>query len=266
MSYDKELEVAQTAIIRAGQNILEAYAHFQAIPHAPASITTDADRESQEVILQILQAAFPGDAFCAEENTPSLQGRATTGSRLWVIDPIDGSRGFAQKNGQFSVMIGFVEADQLVLGLVLEPVQGRLTFARRGMGCWRQDGTATPVLCQVSGTTSLATSSLVLSHIRPELGLPAPARALGSATVTHTHSAGVKLVRVARGEADLYLSHYVEFHDWDICAGHLLVEEAGGQVTGLRGETIRYGLPGALQRYGLLASNGLLHSAALKKL
>jgi 3'-phosphoadenosine 5'-phosphosulfate (PAPS) 3'-phosphatase len=73
----------------------------------------------------------------------------------------------------------------------------------------------------------------------------------------------VKLARVARGEADLYVNTYTEFHDWDIAAGHLLVEEAGGKVTGLRGQTPRYGTPGAWQRHGLLATNGHLQGEAL---
>ena len=70
---------------------------------------------------------------------------------------------------------------------------------------------------------------------------------------------------MARSEADVYVNTYNAFHDWDICAGHPLVTEAGGRVTGLRGEPLRYGLPGAWQRQGLLASKGVLH-AALERL
>jgi 3'-phosphoadenosine 5'-phosphosulfate (PAPS) 3'-phosphatase len=89
---------------------------------------------------------------------------------------------------------------------------------------------------------------------------------LRTARVVETYSAGVKLARVARGEADLYVNTYPSFHDWDICAGHILVEEAGGKVTGLAGEEIQYGLPGAGQSRGLLATNGVLHEAALERL
>jgi 3'-phosphoadenosine 5'-phosphosulfate (PAPS) 3'-phosphatase len=89
---------------------------------------------------------------------------------------------------------------------------------------------------------------------------------LGPKRVVETYSAGIKLALVARAEADLYVSTYDTFHDWDLCAGHILVEEAGGTVTGLRGEELRYGLPGAWQRDGLLATNGLLHLAAVEKL
>ena len=93
-----------------------------------------------------------------------------------------------------------------------------------------------------------------------------PVRALQPATVRDTYSAGVKLALAARGEADLYVNTYANFHDWDICAGHILVAEAGGQVTGLKGQPIQYGSPVAAQRMGLLASNGKLHEAALGRL
>src|SRR5690348_13868728 len=89
-------------------------------------------------------------------------------------------------------------------------------------------------------------------------------RMRGPARVRETYSAGIKLALVARGEADVYLNDYVNFHDWDICAGQILVEEAGGTVTGLKGEGLRYGTPGAWQRQGLLATNGPLQAAALK--
>ena len=92
------------------------------------------------------------------------------------------------------------------------------------------------------------------------------AQAIRPGRVVETYSAGVKLALVARGEVDLYVNDYTRFHDWDIAAGHLLVTEAGGGVTGLHGEELQYGLPEAWQRFGLLGSNGLVHAEALKRL
>jgi 3'(2'), 5'-bisphosphate nucleotidase len=267
MPYEVELQIALEAARRASRRILELYEPFVAIPDARADISTEADRDSQELILQTLRGRFPGDAFCAEEQTPTLAACARSGERLWIIDPIDGSRGFAQKNGQFSVMVALVEKGEMALGVVLEPAQARLTYAVRGTGCWRSDGEAVnPLPCRVSRVANLTEATLVVSHSRTPAVPSRQAVALQPARVEQTHSAGVKLARVARGEADLYVNHYPNFHDWDICAGHILVVEAGGRVSGLKGQTIRYGLPGAAQRAGLLASNGLLHDAALERL
>jgi 3'(2'), 5'-bisphosphate nucleotidase len=89
---------------------------------------------------------------------------------------------------------------------------------------------------------------------------------LKPATVIETYSAGIKLALVARGDADLYLNTYDAAHDWDLCAGHILVAEAGGKVTTLNGTELHYGLAGALQQGGVLASNGRLHEAAVERM
>jgi 3'(2'), 5'-bisphosphate nucleotidase len=267
MNYERELQAALEAAELVGRAILDRYARFEAVADAPADITTAADREAQEIILTHLQRSFPGDAMCAEEKTPTLAQVARTGPRLWIIDPIDGTRGFARKNGEFSVMIGFIDQGQIAAGVVSEPALGRLTYAVRGTGCWRRDDLNTePIRCGVSTITKLTKATLTQSRSHKG-GPPSPELlALKPATVLATYSAGIKMVQVARGEADIYLNTYPKFHDWDICAGHVLIAEAGGRVTGLRGQELRHGEPGAPQVHGLLATNGLLHDVALAAL
>jgi 3'(2'), 5'-bisphosphate nucleotidase len=262
--YERESAAALEAAGLAGRVILDHYARFEVIPDAPASISTDADREAQECILQYLRRHFPEDAFCAEETTAALRDAAMTGPRLWIVDPIDGTRGFARKNGEFSAMIGFVEEGRIAVGVVAEPARARLTYAVRGGGCWRRDETDSgPVACRVSAVRTLAEATITQSRSRTP-GKPSRyVQALTPARVVETYSAGIKLALVARGEADVYLNTYDQFHDWDICAGHILVAEAGGEVTDLDGNALIYGQPGAWQRHGLLASNGQLHQAAL---
>jgi 3'(2'), 5'-bisphosphate nucleotidase len=266
MSHERELEAALEAAGLAGRAIRDAYAEFVAVADPRIDISTEADRQAQEIILGYLRRHSPGDAFCAEEQTPALAGAPRTGPRLWVVDPIDGTRGFARKNGEFSVMVAFVEGGRVVLGVVLEPAKDRCTYALRGRGCWRRDGGGEPAACRVSATADLASATLVQSHSRPPGAGSRTAQALRPARVVETYSAGVKLARVARGEADLYANDYSEFHDWDIAAGHVLVEEAGGTVTGLHGEALRYGVEGAWQRSGLLGSNGRVHAEVLARL
>ncbi len=265
--FDHELQAALKAACLAGDALREAYERFQVVPDAPADISTEADRRSQEIILTFLHQTFPGDALCAEEETSTLSQAEQTGSRLWIVDPIDGTRGFARKNGEFSVMIAFVDENRPVVGVVLEPAKNRLTYAVAGQGCWRQDGqTAQPVACRVSAIAELAKATLTQSHSRKPGVRSRQVEALNPARIAETYSAGIKLALVARGEADLYLNTYEAFHDWDICAGQVLVQEAGGKVTGICGQELRYGLPGAWQRNGLLASNGLLQQAAIMAL
>lgn len=266
MAFEKELETALAAARQAGKYLEEAYRTFEVIPDAPADISTEADRQSQEIILSYLKKVFPSDGFCAEESTPCLAGSEQKGDRLWIIDPIDGTRGFARKNGEFSVMIAFVQDGEIGVGVVFEPVKKRLTYAVQGSGCWKWDEPGTsPVRCQVSAVDKLTEARLTQSRSR-SANPSGPVSRIGPAQVLETYSAGIKLALVARGEADLYVNTYQEFHDWDICAGEILVKEAGGRVSGLSGETLQYGLPGAWQRAGLLATNGSLHESALEKL
>ena len=265
MPHEQELQAALDAARLAGRRISEIYATFTAIPDAQVNITTQADYDSQELILQALSTRFPADGFVAEEKTPTLATLARDGSRRWVIDPIDGTRGFAQKSDEFSVMIGLVEGADVVVGVVLEPAKARITYATRGGGCWRLDGQGTPLPCTVTRNADLNAIVLTQSHSKPGV-ITRQVQALSPRTIRETHSAGVKLALVARGEVDLYVNHYPNFHDWDICAGHVLVEEAAGRVTTMRGQPIRYGSSNADQRLGLMASNGVLHEGVLEKL
>jgi len=267
MQYQRELEAALEASQRAARIILDLYARFRAIPDAPADISTEADRHSQETILDHLHRVVPKDALCAEESTPGFAAVPSIGTRMWIVDPIDGTRGFARKNGEFSVMVGFVAGGISVVGVVLEPALERLTYAVRGAGCWRKDTpTEVAVVCRVRPTTDLSSATLIQSHSHKDGPPSRELQALKPASVVAAYSAGIKLARVARGEADLYLNTYPAFHDWDACAGHVLVDEAGGRVTGLGGQDILYGRPGARHAVGLLATNRLLHAPALAAL
>jgi 3'(2'), 5'-bisphosphate nucleotidase len=263
--HERELHTAIEAALSAGRYLLDEYERFEMIPDAPSNISTAADRQSQEIILSAIRAAFPADALCAEEATATLQDVVHTGERVWIVDPIDGTRGFARKNGEFSVMIGFVNNGQIAVGVVHQPVAQRLTYATRGQGCWRLDAAGKlPIRCEVTGITELKKCTLTQSRSREPTKRSRWATALEPAKIVESYSAGIKLALVARGEADIYLNTYEAFHDWDICAGHILVTEAGGQVTGTAGQELYYGTPGAWQKDGLLATNGLLHAAALK--
>ena len=250
----------------ASAALVEAYARFEAVSNAPAHITTDADRQSQEIILQHLHRQFPEDALCAEENTPTHAAARHTGPRLWIVDPIDGTRGFARKVGEFSIMIAFVEHGQIAVGVVQEPAKNRLTWAARGAGCWKRDDAGDSLPCHVTTTSQLSAATLTQSHTHDPKKPSRRVQLLQPARVHETYSGGVKLALVARGEADLYVNTYDSVHDWDLCAGHILVTEAGGKVTKLNGTDLHYGLPAALQVGGVLATNGPLHPEALQRM
>jgi 3'(2'), 5'-bisphosphate nucleotidase len=260
-----EVSSALEAAERASDLIRREYELFVAVPDAPASISTHVDRASQELILAFLHERFPADALCAEEKTPALDAVPHTGPRVWVVDPIDGTRGFARKTGQFSVMIGLLVNGEPVVGVVAEPAFDQYTYAWAGGGCWWRTGDGTSVQAHVSRRARAADAVLVQSWSKP--GQPTrPVAAVGPARVLETYSGGVKLAMVARGEADVYANTYETFFDWDVCAGHILVTEAGGVVTDLAGGPVRYSAPDFGQRRGLLATNGHIHDEVIRML
>ena len=265
MDYEKELEVALAAAARASDYLKGDYNALTPMANAPATISTEADRNSQDLIISHLLQAFPDDAICAEEGTTALKNAKREGERLWVVDPIDGTRGFVMKNGEFSVMIGLVVRGRVVVGVVAEPALERVTYARFGHGCWVRIGRSMPEACFTRKTEKLGDAVLVQSHARKG-ETPWPVAVMKPKQVVETYSAGVKMAMVARGEVDLYVNTYANFSDWDICAGDVLVTEAGGAVSEVAGTPIRYGTPGNSQRGGLLATNGVIHAAAVAAL
>lgn len=261
----KDLEVCLQAIREAGVEVLTRYASFEKIEDAPADISTDADRASQEIILTRLHAAFPSDRLCGEESTPTLSASTSqTGSRLWIVDPIDGTRGFAKKNGEFSIMIGLVESGSPVLGAVYEPGIDRLTYAVEGEGCHCVERGDKAVACRVRSTARLSDAVLSISRSQKAEGRKRLLEGFGAKDAVETYSAGIKLAQVARGETDIYLGDYLTLKDWDVCAGHILVTEAGGRVSSVFGEVIEYdGTGKSLGGRGLLATNEILHEPCL---
>lgn len=268
-SYSHELAVTLDVIHAAGREILRRYASFERVEDAPADISTAADRASQELILERLDREFPDDGLCAEEASARFATRVDTGdrrerSRFWVVDPIDGTRGFVKKNGEFSVMIALVEVGRVVVGAVYEPAIDRLTWAVEGQGCrWREEGGAER-RARVSGRQG-SPRVLAMSRSQGDAGEATLLAAFpGAERALRTYSAGIKLAQVARGEADLYLGDYLTLRDWDVAAGHILVTEAGGQVTSVEGQPIVYDGSGkSLRGKGIVASNGGVHPEAL---
>lgn len=264
--HEADLRAAlHAARLGAGFAALE-YDTFAVVPDAPASITTHVDLAVQELVLNHLRATFPADGVVAEEDTPTARGTPAGAGRVWVVDPIDGTRGFALKTGEFSVMIALTVNGVPVVGVVAEPARQRVTYAAAGYGCWVEAGHgSTPTRCRVTPTATLGGATLTQSHTKPGQGPKPVVSALAPGRVVETYSAGVKLALVARGEADIYANDYANFHDWDICAGHILVTEAEGAVSLFDGGPVTYG-GGSVQRRGMLATNGVLHSEAVARL
>ena len=226
---------------QAGEVVMAVYAtDFAVRGKEDASPVTEADERAEAVIVPALKALLPGVPVVAEEAVAGGEIPEVS-KRFWLVDPLDGTKEFVSRNGEFTVNIALIEDGVPVLGVVLAPALGRLFAGASGRGAFVEDAQGRrPIECRavpVAGLTVVASRS----H-----GDAAALDAfLGGRKVAALASAGssLKLCLVASGEADLYprLGRTME---WDIAAGHAVVLAAGGQVCRLDGEPLGYGKPG----------------------
>ncbi len=220
--------------------------------HSPV---TEADLKSNHIIFTGLRQAFNDHAILTEE--AGLDGDLTA-EYVWMIDPLDGTKAYAKKIPGFCVMIGLARRGIPYLGVVFDPLEGRLYEAIRGRGAYHSRGGKRQAL-QVSPRREFSEMPLILSTGFPEGSLKEIRAQLTGRMLDPINSVGIKAGLLVRGLGDIYLNHHT-VHYWDTCAPQLIVEEAGGKFTRLDGKDLEYKLDGGFSHQSkTLASNGTRH-------
>jgi 3'(2'), 5'-bisphosphate nucleotidase len=237
---DKLVDIA----LEAGEVILAIYASedFAARAKADGSPVTEADAAAEAIILERLRALAPDTPIVAEEEA-AAGVVAAQAARFFLVDPLDGTKEFLNRNGDFTVNIALVENDCPVAGVVYAPAHGliyagatsdgaRMADVKDGaVGAWRAIAAREP--CQSSGLAVVASRS----HMSPETSA-----FVARFTVADMVAAGssLKFCRVAAGDADLYprLGRTME---WDTAAGDAVLRAAGGSVCTMDGQALNYG-------------------------
>jgi 3'(2'), 5'-bisphosphate nucleotidase len=226
---------------RAGDAVMTVYAgDFAVRGKQDASPVTEADERAEALIVPALQALTPEIPIVAEEAVAA--GHCPqVGRRFWLVDPLDGTKEFISRNGEFTVNIALVEDGVPVLGVVLAPALNRLFAGAREAGAFVEEGGARRAI----GCRPVPAEGLTVVASRSHGDAAALDAYLAGRTVAALKNAGssLKLCLIAAGEADLYprLGRTME---WDIAAGHAVLLAAGGQVRTLDGQPLRYGKPG----------------------
>ena len=227
---------------------------------------TAADRRANALICAALAARFPGVPIVAEESDPGTFRDFRSAPRVLFVDPLDGTREFIARNGEFAVMIGLLDGARAVAGVVHAPVTGTSWLGAAGTGAWRVEGGGSWVPVRVSAEDDLGRARLVASRSHRSASLRRALATLGGASVRALGSAGLKGAEVAQGTADAYVDTGAGTKRWDACAIDALVTAAGGRVTDTRGAPIDYRGPDLANRQGVLVTNGLVHDAILARL
>jgi 3'(2'), 5'-bisphosphate nucleotidase len=240
MSNDLTLARQVGAIARtAAAAILPIYHSDFAVQTKPdASPLTAADLAAQRVILAGLAALQPAWPVVSEEARATAWPQRRQWSRYWLVDPLDGTREFVKRNGEFTVNIALIEDHHSVLGAVLAPVTGELYLAARGAGAWLQLQPDAP--WQRLSTRPLARPAM-LAASRSHGNLPAATldALLGVGHQRMAMGSSLKFCLLARGMADVYL-RLGATSEWDTGAAQCVLEEAGGELLDLHGAAIAY--------------------------
>lgn len=222
---------------------------------APTNLVTEMDARAEALILESIRATFPDDAVLAEEGG-ARPGRS---GRCWIVDPLDGTTNYAHGLPIFGVSIALEMAGRIVLGVVYDPNHDELFVAERGAGAWLGDAPLAVSTTAVLDESLLATGFPYDIRDTPNNNLAEYAAfSVRSRAVRRMGSAVLYLAYVAAGRLDGYWE--LTLGPWDVAAGSLLLEEAGGRITALRGGPVDLGAP------SVVASNGRIHDAMLKVL
>src|SRR6476469_2384311 len=269
--YDREMSIALELAREAGAAILDVYdGPFEIEQKAGAGDlepVTQADRVANEIIVARLRQEFPGDGILAEESIDT--SHRLQKSRVWMIDPLDGTTGFIDGNGDFAVQIGLTEIGECVLGVVYQPLTGVLYRAIRGGGTWIERPDFEPEQGHVSDHREISTMRLAASRSHPSPRMGQVLQAFGIRDKVLRGSVGIKVGLIVEQQCDLYVHLSPRTKQWDTCAPEVILTEAGGRITDLFGRPLRYNHADVQNRNGVIASNGVSHSqivAALQPL
>ena len=247
---DSLLEIALRAALAGGDEVMRIYADpFEVTHKDDKTPVTEADLASERVIVAMLTAAFPEIPVVSEETVPEA-GFESPAHRFWLVDPLDGTREFVARNGEFAVLIGLIEDGRPVLGVVHGPAIG-VTYVAHGPGTamMRRDGGAfAPIRARAP-----APDGVVVVHSRSHENSRRLAEYFQDKSVLDRMKCGsaLKFGVLAAGEADFY-PRFGTTMEWDTAAGQAVLEAAGGRVFGLDGKPLAYGKLG-LKNDGFLA-------------
>ena len=208
---------------------------LQAEDKADGSPVTAYDRELNTVILEFLATQFPGDSLVGEE-----EQQITNSPYIWYFDPIDGTKEFLQGNGQWAIQIGRVYGEEVEIGFVLHPASQQLYYAEKGAGCL-QINLATGQEQRLQLLPSEAREPIALiSNNDTSADELAYIQDSGITRSMAMGSFGLKLLAIARNQADVYPNFRCLIGLWDLCGPQLLLQEAGGDIYFAAGERPRF--------------------------
>ncbi|KKR46877.1 MAG: Inositol-1-monophosphatase [Parcubacteria group bacterium GW2011_GWB1_40_14] len=252
-------EIARKLIVQASAELRDIYNKGDIVREnkdIDGSIVTYADKEIENFLVEGIKKYFPNDIIIAEEGSGGANDIFSAKDKfIWFIDPIDGTRNFVSGIPFFAISIGLMEDESLKFGIISEPLQENVFYAERGKGAFKND-----VPMRVMPGDDMDENLIILGFIGKRNRI-ATANLLNKLVRTRVlGSAALNLCLVAQGKALGNIG--LGFHTWDIAAGIIIVEEAGGKISDESGKSINI-----FQRdpLNIIATNGSVHDKILKE-
>jgi 3'(2'), 5'-bisphosphate nucleotidase len=258
-----EREIAEAARIarHAGAILMDVYGtDFDVSYKAESDPVTEADTKANAYIVGELEKAFPNDGIVAEETED--QSDALKGGRCWYVDPLDGTKEFVARNGEFSVMLGLAIDGVATAGVVYRPDNDKLYSGVVGDGAYLEERGKRRAL-QVSTVADPSRLRLVVSRSHRNRAVGDVVTQLGIAEEATSGSVGLKAGLIAEQKADLYVHIADKSSAWDACGPEAVLKAAGGRFTDLAGNPYHYGGTDMRNRSGILACNAAAYDAVL---
>ncbi|HVS21351.1 MAG TPA: 3'(2'),5'-bisphosphate nucleotidase CysQ [Pyrinomonadaceae bacterium] len=267
-NYQHEIDVAVELAREAGALLLEYYKTPLQVDHKDDAgheePVTEADRAANDLIVSRLRREFPDDGILAEESIDT--GHRLQKSRVWLIDPMDGTKSFIAHDDDFAVQIGLAVDGVSIVGAVYQPVRGILYRAAQDDGAWIEQAGRGAQRMLVSRQSDPHKMILASSRSHRSPRMERVVRSFGFKNEVRRGSVGIKVGLIAEQHADAYIHLSPRTKQWDVCAPEIILREAGGLVTDLFGEPLPYNAARVENPNGIVATNGVAHEMVIENL
>jgi 3'(2'), 5'-bisphosphate nucleotidase len=260
---ERELEVAKTIARAAGRILMDIYSGDHSVEwKGYDDPVTAADHAANKFIVTELSRSFPNDGILSEEATDD-QARLHK-SRVWFVDPMDGTKQFIERLDEFAVMIGLAVNGKPELGVVFNPATNKMYYATPSLGAYLEAPLTTKRLhvAAITDSTKLV-AAMSRSHSSPKVSLIK--QRLGITQQIESGSVGLKIGLLAEGRAHVYVHLGAKTNQWDTCAPQVIIEAAGGVMTDREGQPLQYNVADVRNLHGVVASNGVLHERVIEE-
>ncbi len=265
MTFEKELDFACRIAGEAASVVLDHYSRDVGVRWKGRNDpVTDADEASTQCILSGISRDFPDDAVLIEEREDDRSRLSS--ARAWIVDPLDGTKEFLARNGEFTVMVGFVLEGRPVLGAVAVPAAGTLYAGMEGSGAFLMEGQGPRKPIARPESVEASRARLIVSRSHRSSKIDAVKERLGIGQEVACGSVGLKMIKVVSGEADLYVHFGRGAKLWDTCAPEAVARAAGVSFSDIRGRAIDYLAEKVMLQRGIVVAPPGLHAEVIEAL